>query len=107
MTRKEIERKKRKAAQPFVMPMGYGERVPEGLSPLAEFIHSCEGEISHEEALKEYQEEWCEHPRKMRRLISTIAQPFAGLWSYEVACDECGQLKRLKGRPPSWLNRHR
>lgn len=100
-------KKREKVRQPFRLPMGFEPREPNGLSPLAEFVASCEGEVSPEEAIREYQEEWCEHPRKCQRLVATIAEPDAERFQYTVQCDECGIHKIRKGRPPGWLTNTR
>jgi hypothetical protein len=107
--RSEIDRKRRKG---FVMPMGYGDRLPVGSSPLSAFIESCSPDIKHGlislfEAVEDYQENWCSHGRQNRILIATRAQPSIDLYEYEVQCTECGLVKTLQGRPPSWLNRQR
>lgn len=97
-SRKRIDRKKQRG---FILPLHAQLRTPEGLSPLAEFIRSCGKEVSAEEAIHEYQQEWCDHPRKEQRVISSFAEPGAERFEYNIACGECGLIRPRKGRAPN------
>lgn len=67
-----------------------------GLSPLAEFVVSCEGELPYLEAVREYQEDWCEHPEW--NVISTRYAPTANHFEHVVECRECGLVKYKNGK---------
>lgn len=71
-------------------------RPDDPLSPLAEFVLSCEDEVPYLDAVREYQEEWCEHPRW--DVISTNYQPLADSYEHALRCDECGKVKYKNGR---------
>jgi hypothetical protein len=90
----------------FKLPPFTGLRTPDPKSPLGEFVASLGGEISLEEAVVEFQSEWCDHPHRQQTLISTIAFPHAERFEYEYGCKECGVVKQRKGRPPKWLRRN-
>ena len=97
---------RKKNGQSFRVPMGYEPRKPNGLSPLAEFIASCEDEVEVIDAVREYQQEWCEHPKKLQRLHATISEPLADRFEYVQECGECGLLKTKQGKVPTWLRRN-
>lgn len=87
----------------FKLPRFPGLRTPDPRSPLYEFLASLNGEIPLHEAIKEFQDEWCKHPRQARVLLTTIALPYQERFEYEWGCSECGVIKTRKGRPPSWM----
>lgn len=91
-------RKKLRPLSPFSDP-----RVPTGHSNLTAFLLSCDSSTSIPEAVREYQEEWCQHPRNERLLISTFQDSTNDREEYTLACMECGRHKVYKGRPPGEL----
>lgn len=95
---KGIDRKKRRD---FKMPLWVQVRTPAGLSPLAEFIESCGDEVSVDEAVREYQREWCSHPRDARKVITTMVSPGEERAEYRIVCTECGLIRLRQGRPSS------
>lgn len=97
--RRNIERK---LAKPFVMPLHVQQgRIPEGHSPLLDFIMSCNGEVGTEEAIREYQQEWCDHPRKKQKVLTMISFPTEERFEHEIVCQECGLIRQRKGRAPN------
>ena len=78
-------------------------RVPTGHKNLTAFLLSCDTSTTIPEAIREYQAEWCEHPKEEQVLIST--KPNMDDPEYEVGCCECGRLKSYKGRPSTELVR--
>lgn len=80
-------------------------RVPTGHKNLTVFLHSLDKTTTVEEAIREYQDEWCTHPKIEQTLISTVAFGVEERYEYTVGCGECGRLKTYKGRPPSKLTK--
>lgn len=102
-TRKPGEKKRRhprkfKPLSPFTDP-----RVPTGHKNLTAFLLSCDQTTTIPEAIREYQTEWCEHPKHEQRLISTT--PNMDAPEYQVGCMECGRLKSYQGRPSTELRK--
>lgn len=73
-------------------------REPRQPSALMEFILSLDGEIEYREALIEFQNEWCDHPGYAQEAVTVFAAPFEGRFEYELRCQECGLIRRKKGR---------
>lgn len=71
-------------------------RPDDPLSPLAEFVISCGDEVTYLEAVREYQNEWCEHRHK--RTVATNYQPHSENYSYFTRCTECGLIEKKNGR---------
>lgn len=103
--RKTGEKPKRKFHGTKPLPAFSDPQIPKGMTKLAQFVISCEGEIPVNEAIREYQQEWCDHPKSEQLLISTIARPIEGQFEYTVSCLECGRNKIYQGRPPSTITR--
>lgn len=82
-------RKKGPTLNPFA-------QVDDKLSPLAEFVLSCEDEIPYLDAIREYQNDWCEHPAW--RTVATNYQPYHEHYSYFRRCEECGLVEKKNGR---------
>lgn len=101
---KKVERKRQRD---FKLPLHVQLRTPSGYSPLAEFLLSCEGEVSVDEAIHEYQKSWCDHPAQAQALISTFANPGAERFEHKIACTECGLIRDRQGRPPKKLTQWR
>src|SRR3954464_10713214 len=78
-------------------------RVPTGHKTLTAFLLSCDTSTTIPEAIREYQDEWCEHPAVEQVLISTT--PSMDNPEYEIGCCECGRLKRYQGRPSTELRK--
>jgi hypothetical protein len=105
-SRRPGEKPKRRAKTRPLSPFS-DPRVPTGHSNLTAFLLSCDTSTTVEEAVREYQNEWCEHPRKLRVLISTVTAPSEERYEYTVACAECGRHKMYQGRPSNELKRTR
>jgi len=74
------------------------DRVP---TPLMEFIISLEGELEYLEAIREFQSEWCNHPKIQQTVSSTIYAPDAQRYEHILKCECCGLLRHRNGRGPS------
>lgn len=101
--RRKPGEKKRKKSKLLTLPAFPDPRIPGEPSLLIAFIESCEGEIPTDEAIREFQEEWCSHPRSKFSLAATQGSPSDEDFTYIRVCGECGQLQTKKGKPPSWL----
>lgn len=101
--RKIGEKPKRVHRPQLKLPPFPDLRTPNGYTALTDFILSCEGEVPVEEAIKDFQENWCDHPRSKRQLVATIAEPAEERFEYTVACEICGRHKQYKGRPSKEL----
>ncbi len=88
-----VKTRKGPKLDPFARPEN-----PRG--PMAEFILSLEDEIPYLDAVREYQEEWCDHPASSRKweVIATNYQPLSGNFTHVVRCCECGKTKYRNGR---------
>lgn len=73
-------------------------REPKPPSALMEFIMSLEGEVEYAEALREYQNEWCDHPKAEQEVISTLYMLSEGRFIHELRCGECGIIRQRSGR---------
>jgi hypothetical protein len=91
--------KKPGMGQRLKLPAFPDPRVPGARGPLLDFILSCEGEVTMQEAIKDYQDNWCDHPRQQRYLISTMITPGEERAEHTVACGECGRHRVYQGRP--------
>lgn len=76
------------------------DRIP---TPLMEFILSLEGELEYREALIEFQNEWCDHPKDHQIVSSTLYEPNKERYEHTMKCEECGILLHRSGRAPSGL----
>lgn len=97
-TRRRIDAKRKRE---FKLPPYLEPRQPEEKGPLFDFIMSVAGEVDYLTALREYQREWCSHPRGEQVVVSVIAEPQAERFEYEIRCEECGITRLRKGRPPA------
>lgn len=90
---------KKKARSPF-HPEEQAKilREPKPPSALMEFIMSLDGEVEYAEALREYQNEWCEHAKEEQEVISTLYLISEGRYIHELRCDECGIIRQRSGR---------
>lgn len=89
----------------LTLPQYPDPRIPREPSPLMEFIESCGGEVSDLEAIHEFQEHWCDHPRSAMSLQGLMPSLDPENVYYTRRCNQCGKVKELKGRPPAWLER--
>lgn len=88
------------------LPQFPDPREPARLSPLAQFLTSLEGEgIDPGEAIREFQEDWCDHSKSKAKLVATEQNPGEDDFRYIRGCGECGKLFHKKGRPPQWLRK--
>lgn len=90
---------KLKPLSPFSDP-----RVPTGHKNLTAFLISCDTSTTIQEAIREYQQEWCEHPKEEQVLIAQISSTVED-HTYTTGCCECGRMKTYKGRPSAELVR--
>ena len=74
------------------------DRIP---TPLMEFIVSLEGELEYLPALREFQNEWCEHPANHQSISSTLYEPHKERYEHTLKCEDCGILRHRTGRAPS------
>ena len=70
-------------------------------TPLMEFIRSLNGEIEYLEAIREFQEVWCIHPKAHRSVASTLYAPNAERYEHMMKCEDCGLIMRRNGRAPN------
>jgi hypothetical protein len=96
--KKRQTRKKFRPLSPFSDP-----RVPTGHKNLTAFLLSCDTSTTIQEAIREYQREWCEHPKEEQILVASIVNMDDP--EYQVGCNECGRLKTYKGRPSTELRK--
>ncbi len=92
-----VERKKTRS--PF-HPIEQSQVVREPHQPAAlmEFITTLEGELEYREAMLEFQNEWCDHPKSKQEAISTRYCPQAASYNHVLRCNECGILRSRAGR---------
>lgn len=70
-------------------------------TPLMEFIVSLEGEMEYLEALREFQTEWCDHPKNRQEVSSTLYEPHKDRYEHSLRCMDCGIIRPRSGRAPS------
>lgn len=75
-------------------------RTPDTRSPLLDFIMSCDGEVDPQEAVREFQADWCDHPKKQQKVLTMISFPGEERFEHEIACQDCGLIRQRKGRAP-------
>jgi hypothetical protein len=84
-------------------PVSHAQYIREDRQPsaLMEFIVSLEGELEYLDALREFQEEWCDHPKTRQEVASTLYVPGEDKYEHSLKCLECGVLRKRSGRAPS------
>ena len=84
-------------------PVSHAQYVREDRQPsaLMEFITSLEGEMEYLDALREFQEEWCDHPATRQETSTTLYTPGDDRYEHTLKCLECGILRKRSGRAPS------
>lgn len=100
--RKRVEQKRKRG---FRLPPYMESREPEDRGPLHDFIMSVAGEVDYQTALREFQAEWCDHPRSSRRVLAVISAPTEDRHEYEILCEVCGLIRKRQGRAPVHANR--
>lgn len=103
--KKKPGEKKQPSKRLLKLPQFPDHREPEGLSPLAAFLGSCEGEVPILEAVREFQQYWCDHPRRQQSVLDNRGSMVEQDFNYDRLCKQCGKITTLQGRPPSWLAR--
>ena len=61
---------------------------------------SCD-DVPYYEAVKDYQEFWCDHPGREQSVVAVQVHPTEGTAQYDIRCGECGIIRRRQGRAPS------
>lgn len=84
-------------------PVSHAQYVREDRppTPLMEFIHSLDGEMEYLEAVREFQNEWCDHPAGRQEVASTLYLPGDDRYEHSLKCNDCGVLRKRSGRAPS------
>jgi hypothetical protein len=97
---KRKRQRKQRPLSPFSDP-----RVPTGHKNLTAFLLSCDQTTTIPEAIREYQNEWCDHPKDEQLLITTFSSTVEDRHEYSIGCLECGRVKTYKGRPSTELTK--
>ena len=90
----------RRSTEPRLDPFA---RPDDPLSPMAEFILSLEDEVPYLDAVREYQDEWCDHPKwEVISTEYTISQTHT---RHTVRCRDCGKHKVKNGKAKTSVSR--
>lgn len=96
---RKLNGKKVHAMHPVVQSQYIREDKPP--TPLMEFIKSCEGEgLEYLDLIREFQAEWCKHPKNLQEVSSTLYRPGEGFYRHTLKCLSCGILRTRMGRAP-------
>lgn len=104
MTKKKssVRKKTPKKISPFhPIKLAHTIRDPRPSSPLMEFINSLDGELSELDAIREFQNEWCDHPVNDQVVVITDYRPGADTYQHEIRCEICGLCRMRSGRAVS------
>jgi hypothetical protein len=100
--RKKVAKKRNGGISPL-HPVSQTQFIREERPPTAlmQFIVSLEGELEYLDAIREFQEEWCDHPAEKQTISSTMYAPSSQQYSHTLKCNECGLLRHRSGRAPN------